>query len=271
MLLNMRLASLGLIGVCVISSNLFIASASASSVDLYDGAFTNIGTAPNPAQGGHQPDGGYGLSPLTSITVGTVTPNNDPVQADNSAINVNFQYSSQPSPAVGAGIGLLDNNLTYNPQTQGAISSLGFSYDREASFTTSAAQGRFLVEQDGLFYVSLTPAFLAPANQYMQISNSGLTSASFYQLCLVNCGTGNYGTEESSNGPNFAGDPLTFGIYVATNSSNGTNQNFYYDNLDVTINSAVPEPSTWAMMILGFAGIGFMAYRRKSKPAVMAA
>jgi hypothetical protein len=35
--------------------------------------------------------------------------------------------------------------------------------------------------------------------------------------------------------------------------------------------SAVPEPSTWAMMILGFAGIGFMAYRRKAKPALMAA
>ena len=34
--------------------------------------------------------------------------------------------------------------------------------------------------------------------------------------------------------------------------------------------SAVPEASTWAMMILGFAGIGFMAYRRKSKPALMA-
>ncbi len=34
--------------------------------------------------------------------------------------------------------------------------------------------------------------------------------------------------------------------------------------------SAVPEPSTWAMMILGFAGIGFMAYRQKSKPALMA-
>jgi hypothetical protein len=26
---------------------------------------------------------------------------------------------------------------------------------------------------------------------------------------------------------------------------------------------AVPEPSTWAMMILGFSGLGFMAYRRK--------
>jgi WD40 repeat protein len=28
--------------------------------------------------------------------------------------------------------------------------------------------------------------------------------------------------------------------------------------------SVVPEPSTWAMMILGFAGVGFMAYRRKN-------
>lgn len=27
--------------------------------------------------------------------------------------------------------------------------------------------------------------------------------------------------------------------------------------------SAVPEPATWAMMILGFFGLGFMAYRRK--------
>jgi hypothetical protein len=35
------------------------------------------------------------------------------------------------------------------------------------------------------------------------------------------------------------------------------------------LTSAVPEPSTWAMMILGFAGVGFMAYRRKAKtPAV---
>jgi hypothetical protein len=35
--------------------------------------------------------------------------------------------------------------------------------------------------------------------------------------------------------------------------------------------TAVPEPSTWAMMILGFAGIGFTAHRRKSKPALLAA
>jgi hypothetical protein len=35
--------------------------------------------------------------------------------------------------------------------------------------------------------------------------------------------------------------------------------------------ASVPEPSTWAMMILGFAGLGFMAYRRNSKPALSVA
>lgn len=32
--------------------------------------------------------------------------------------------------------------------------------------------------------------------------------------------------------------------------------------------SAVPEPSTWAMMILGFAGVGFMTYRRRKVPVL---
>jgi hypothetical protein len=34
---------------------------------------------------------------------------------------------------------------------------------------------------------------------------------------------------------------------------------------------AVPETSTWAMMILGFAGVGFMAYRRRNQVAALAA
>ncbi len=35
--------------------------------------------------------------------------------------------------------------------------------------------------------------------------------------------------------------------------------------------SAVPEPSTWAMMILGFAGLGFLTYRRNNQAAAGAA
>ena len=41
------------------------------------------------------------------------------------------------------------------------------------------------------------------------------------------------------------------------------------DTLTISeVASAVPEPSTWAMMILGFCGLGFMAYRRKDKLAL---
>jgi hypothetical protein len=32
--------------------------------------------------------------------------------------------------------------------------------------------------------------------------------------------------------------------------------------------AAVPEPSTWAMMALGFAGLGFMGWRSRKTSAV---
>ena len=40
-------------------------------------------------------------------------------------------------------------------------------------------------------------------------------------------------------------------------------------NVDMVVNvAAVPEPSTWAMMILGFAGIGYVTYRRRKTAAL---
>jgi hypothetical protein len=44
------------------------------------------------------------------------------------------------------------------------------------------------------------------------------------------------------------------------------------DEIVVQVGSGVPEPSTWAMMILGFCGIGAFAYRRRQQaPAFLAA
>jgi hypothetical protein len=40
--------------------------------------------------------------------------------------------------------------------------------------------------------------------------------------------------------------------------------NEYYYGFTVGEVGAVPEPSTWAMMLLGFAGVGFLAYRRRT-------
>jgi hypothetical protein len=42
----------------------------------------------------------------------------------------------------------------------------------------------------------------------------------------------------------------------------GSTLSFRTGDLVIANVASVPEPSTWAMMILGFAGIGLMAYRR---------
>ncbi len=58
--------------------------------------------------------------------------------------------------------------------------------------------------------------------------------------------------------------PLLFTNLVFQPGDGGTTAaqgDFAFVSLTV---SAVPEPSTWAMMILGFFGVGFMAYRRKA-------
>jgi hypothetical protein len=50
-------------------------------------------------------------------------------------------------------------------------------------------------------------------------------------------------------------------------SDQGTQDNWYSNGQQhaFELTAAVPEPSTWAMLILGFAGVGFMAYRRRNQ------
>jgi hypothetical protein len=66
-------------------------------------------------------------------------------------------------------------------------------------------------------------------------------------------------------------DPFTaFNIFdngnpsgiLSTSASNDVNAEFN-GTYSITEVAAVPEPSTWAMMILGFCGLGFMASRRR--------
>jgi hypothetical protein len=55
--------------------------------------------------------------------------------------------------------------------------------------------------------------------------------------------------------------------FIETASNDGGNNDALIDGVSFqgpSVTSAVPEPSTWAMMILGFCGLGFVAYRRKS-------
>jgi PEP-CTERM motif len=46
---------------------------------------------------------------------------------------------------------------------------------------------------------------------------------------------------------------------------------YYFSGTPISLAvSATPLPSTWTMMLIGLAGFGFVAYRRKAKPEFMA-
>jgi hypothetical protein len=70
-----------------------------------------------------------------------------------------------------------------------------------------------------------------------------------------------FGTTTSNSGPNGTAnggnDPIAV-AFAASITNDGTGA------VGATLVPVVPEPATWAMLILGFAGIGFMAYRRRS-------
>jgi hypothetical protein len=79
----------------------------------------------------------------------------------------------------------------------------------------------------------------------------------------------------SFDGPfTYAPAPYDSNAYIQFTSSiaEGNSQSQYLDIRArvTTVAPALPEPSTWAMMILGFAGVGFMAYRWRNQSAAVA-
>ncbi len=48
-------------------------------------------------------------------------------------------------------------------------------------------------------------------------------------------------------------------------AAGGPGGTYYGPNFEYTNTSAIPEPSVWALMLLGFAGLGFAGYRATRK------
>ncbi len=63
-----------------------------------------------------------------------------------------------------------------------------------------------------------------------------------------------------------AANPVSLDLYYV--EANGSPAVLDLELPGARLAGPVPEPSTWAMLLMGFAGVGFMAYRRKSKPAL---
>jgi hypothetical protein len=74
-----------------------------------------------------------------------------------------------------------------------------------------------------------------------------------------------------------AGPGGLWALSFGTGGNNGDPNTLYFtDGIDGEQHglfgsiSAVPELSTWAMMILGFVGVGFVTYRRRKVAAIAA-
>ena len=86
----------------------------------------------------------------------------------------------------------------------------------------------------------------------------GQTQGSFTGAQLLNPGNGDQFDPLTNGYVNFAG---AFDTVILGSGQNALE----LDNIS-SITSPVPEASTWAMMIFGFLGVGFMAYRRRGAP-----
>lgn len=144
----------------------------------------------------------------------------------------------------------------------------GFATDGFQTFSKGGGNTNWL----GLNGGSITFNNTSPTNS-VGAYFSGLTAGSILTISFNDGASRLFTIPVTTNGGvEFVGltDTTVFSSFTITDVSG---KNFGIDGISFGINgvSAVPEPSTWAMMILGFAGIGFVVYRRKSKPALMAA
>ena len=151
--------------------------------------------------------------------------------------DVGFMAPDFATIFTGPGNSTLDNYYTgYTGPTSFGSGAVGIA--------ASSGSGDIVGVAIGLINLNLVDLLAVPSNY---VSGDPLSDTSTY------------------TGQTFSTLGVTPGTYEWTWGT-GTNQDF-----TLVIGSAVPEPSTWAMMLLGFAELGFMAYRRKSKPALLAA
>jgi len=189
--------------------------------------------------GDFESPGGSSVSPISSSTITGWTFSGDEYLIYNQS-GYNGGITAQSGDFY---ISLGHNGTTGGTLSQSFSTTVGQSY--LVSYYTSEQQGS-ATDQQVVVSVFGSDPNVALASQTTQIIDS---------IGVWNLNSFTFIADSTST---------TLQFFDATLVGGGAN--WALDTVSVT--DGVPEPSTWAMMILGFAGIGFMAYRRTSASAL---
>jgi hypothetical protein len=108
--------------------------------------------------------------------------------------------------------------------------------------------------------LTLTSANFSPNFTEFQVATDSNGNITSWAIVVGLGGGGQINIDNVTSGIQDIGDQVALGSNFDLNHVAG----------QFTIAAAVPEPSTWAMLMLGFVGIGAMTYRRR-KSAMLAA
>ncbi|MGY3346656.1 hypothetical protein ACVWXP_003827 [Bradyrhizobium sp. USDA 4463] len=164
-----------------------------------------------------------------------------------------------------------ENPITYTFTANSAGSLLAYFYGSGASFSESLGvlvngqdRGTALQNHDSAFGQKYNFGNVSAGDNLVFYIDVATTHHTYYSDIKLNSDGVNHVYSTA-----FAGDgKIPAGTYVGFEDlslhQTGWTDNNYTDEQFVFTVAAVPEPSTWAMMILGFAGVGFFAYRRRN-------
>ena len=154
--------------------------------------------------------------------------------------------------AAGAVVTVDSSTMTIDgPTTVADVTTIGFT-EAQLGSPTFMENVVFTNSLAGLYSITLTTS--SPAVDFTSAVLSGLGGP--HNLIEID----DDGTNEFWRLAN----PVTLGASQYTLAINGNNSGAGSLGGSITIRQAVPEPATWAMMLLGFGAVGFAMRRRRA-------
>jgi hypothetical protein len=195
---------------------------------------------------------GPGVSGSLLVTIGTTTDSKYPNAFEITGISGVFSDTNISPNIVDAPVGPLTPINHAIPESTNLLAPHDFSRFAVASGLPSLNNG--FLTYDNLFWPGGAPPTASDFS-----GHGGFLD--IYGL-MFSIGGGKV-VDLFNNGIGFGPPGATFGVAVAT-------ADVSLDYVANGVTASTPESSTWAMMILGFAGLGFAGYRASRKTATAA-